>query len=166
MPLVSASSLIYGNARVVAVDSIGKARGAMPQAVKSFFKVNGEEITAHNRSFSSSIKAVASSVTLASGKSKRFYVRSPKAFSLSFSYVPGPSAMSVDGQGARDFLFSIATLDKNVLVEYLPEYTSDQDSFDYESVVSRVTGYSETLIRRDESNGCYYYNVSISFEGV
>jgi len=166
MALHTASSLIYGSSRIVATDSVGKASGATPQSVKSFFKVNGVEITAHNRSFSSSTQSVTKSMVLASGNSKRFYVRSPKSFSLSFTFLPGPGPMSVDGCAARDFLFSLAALDKNVLVEYLPDYTSDEDGFDYESVVARVSGYSESLLRRDEARRCYYYNVSISFEGL
>jgi hypothetical protein len=166
MALVAASAFIHSAASVDAIDSVDKAKGGAKQIPKSLFRANGRDITAHNRRFASESGSIAKNVALASGSSKRYYVRTPEKHTLNFTYLPGPSSMTIDGREGRDFLYSLATLDKNVLVEHLPDYTSDQSDFDYTSKMSRVVSYNESLLRRDENNGCYYYDVSITFEGL
>jgi hypothetical protein len=164
MTLLNASSFIYITSSVNALDSTARTRGMAHQTVKSFFKVNGQELSAHNREFSSSMNFVTKDQVLASGNSRRYIMRVPEKYTLTYKYLPGPSGMTVDGQGARDYMFNLANLGQNVTVEYLPDYTSDQDDFEYKSIRARIRSYSESLIRRDENNGCYYYNLSISFE--
>ena len=166
MELLHASSYIYAACNVDVMDSTAKAAGGAKQSVKSFFKVNGRELTAHNRTFSMSANLLAADISLASGNKRRYYKRTPETYSVSYTYLPGPSGMTVDGDQARDYLYDVATLDKNVLIERLPDYTSDQSDFSYKSTLARVVSYSETLIRRDNVNGCYYYDVSIEFEGL
>ena len=160
------SSSIYANGSVNAIDSTFKAAGGSKQAVKSFFKVNGRELTAQNRTFSLNRNIIGKTINLASGNSKRYHMRTPEKFALSFTYLPGAGGMTVDGGEARDYMYSLIALDKNVLIEYLPDYTTSQSDFDYKTTMARVTGYSETLLRRDEFNRCYYYDVSIEFEGL
>jgi hypothetical protein len=164
MALLMASSSIYANASVNAIDSKFKAAGGAKQDIKSFFKINGRELTAQNRSFEMDSNVVGKTVTLASGNSKRYRLRAK--YSLSFTYLPSFASMTVDGNEARDYMYSLFTLDKNVLVEYLPDYTSSQSDFDFKTTMARVTSYSETLLRRDEFNRCYYYDLSIEFEGL
>jgi len=166
MALLMASSSIYANASVHAIDSKFKAAGGAKQDVKSFFKVNGRELTTQNRSFEMGSNIIGKTVTLASGNSKRYRLRAPEKYSLSFTYLPSFAGMTVDGNEARDYMYSLFALDKNVLVEYLPDYTSSQSDFDYKTTLARIVSYSETLLRRDEFNRCYYYDLSIEFEGL
>ena len=58
MTLLNASSFIYITSSVNALDSTARTRGMAHQTVKSFFKVNGQELSAHNREFSSSMNFV------------------------------------------------------------------------------------------------------------
>jgi len=166
MALLMASSSIYANASVNVIDSNFKAAGGAKQAIKSFFKINGRELTAQNRSFDMGSNVVGKTITLASGNSKRYRVGVPEKYSLSFTYLPSFASMTIDGNEARDYMYSLFTLDKNVLVEYLPNYTSSQSDFDYKTTLARIVSYSETLLRRDEFNRCYYYDVSIELEGL
>ena len=166
MALLMASSSIYTNSSVNAIDSTFKAAGGAKQVVKSFFKVNGRDLTAQNRSFDMSSNIIGKTLTLASGNSKRYRLRAPDKYSLSFTYLPNFASMTIDGNEARDYLYSLFALDKNVLIEYLPDYTSSQSDFDYRTTLARIMGYSETLIRRDEHNRCYYYDVSVEFEAL
>ena len=166
MAVLKSSSTIYGNSLVGALDSITKAAGGGKQDLKSFFKVNGRELTAQNRTLAVNKNILGQNIALASGKMKRYNLRSPDKYSLSFTYLPGSSSMTVDGNEARDYMYSLASLDRNVSIEYLPNYTSSQTDFDYKTTMARVTSYSETLLRRDEGNRCYYYDVSIEFEGL
>ena len=166
MALLMASSSIYANASVNVIDSNFKAAGGAKQDIKSFFKINGRELTAQNRSFDMGSNVVGKTITLASGNSKRYRVGVPEKYSLSFTYLPSFASMTIDGNEARDYMYSLFTLDKNVLVEYLPNYTSSQSDFDYKTALARIVSYSETLLRRDEFNRCYYYDVSIELEGL
>ena len=166
MALLTASSAIYANGSVEAINTTAKAAGFSHQTVKSFFKVNGRELTAQNRKFSMSVDVIGNTLTLSSGSSKRYHIGTPETYSLSYTYLPGPYSATVDGKEARDYMYSIASLDKNVLIEYLPDYTSDQTDFAYKTTLARMTKYSETLIRRDVVGRCYYYDVSIEFEGL
>ena len=164
MTLLKGSAFIYASSNVEALDTESKGRGMAHQVPKSFFKVNGIELTAQNRKYKSDVRTKAKTVSLASGNSKRYYIRSPQTFSLTYSYLPGPDAMTVDGKAARDYLYTLASTGNNASIEYLPDYTSDQSDFDYKTARVIVKGYKETVIRRDEVNGCYYYNLSIQFE--
>jgi|TARA_B110001454_G_scaffold81065_1_gene78156 hypothetical protein len=164
MTLLKGSAFIYATSSVEALDSVSKARGMAHQVPKSFFKLNGRELTAQNRKYKAQVNTKAKTVRLASGNSRRYHIRSPQTFSLSYTYLPGPDAMTVDGKAARDYLYTIANEGRNASIEYLPDYTSDQSDFDYKTARVIVKGYKETVIRRDESNGCYYYTLSIQFE--
>tara|TARA_B110001454_G_scaffold219090_1_gene249852 strand:- start:974 stop:1474 length:501 start_codon:yes stop_codon:yes gene_type:complete len=166
MALLMASSSIYANASVNAIDSKFKAAGGAKQVVKSFFKINGRELTAQNRTFDMSSNIIGKTVTLASGNSKRYRLGAPERYSLSFTYLPSFASMTVDGYEARDYMYSLFALDKNVLIEYLPDYTASQSNFDYKTTLARMLSYSEILLRRDEFNRCYYYDVSIELEGL
>ena len=164
MTLLNGSAFIYSTGKVSAIDSTAKAAGRGHQTVKSFFKINGRELTAHNRQFSARANIITKDQVLASGNRRRHLVRTPTSFSLGFKYLPGPSGMTVDGQAGRDYMYTLASSGQNVTVEYLPDYTSDQDDFSYTSLRGRIKSYNETLLRRDEIGGCYYYDVNISFE--
>jgi hypothetical protein len=164
MTLLKGSAFIYATSNVEALDSVSKARGMAHQVPKSFFKLNGRELTAQNRQYKSTVNTKSKTVVLASGNSRRYHIRSPRIFSLSYTYLPGPDAMTVDGKAARDYLYTIAGTGKNASIEYLPDYTADQSDFDYKTARVVVKGYKESIIRRDEVGGCYYYNLSIQFE--
>jgi hypothetical protein len=166
MAVLMASSSIYANASVNAIDSKFKAAGGSKQVVKSFFKINGRELTAQNRTFEMGSNIIGKTVTLASGNSKRYRIGVPEKYSLSFKYLPSFASMTVDGYEARDYMYSLFALDKNVLIEYLPDYTASQSDFDYKTTLARIMSYSEILLRRDEFNRCYYYDVSIELEGL
>tara|TARA_B100000809_G_scaffold94301_1_gene92924 strand:- start:305 stop:805 length:501 start_codon:yes stop_codon:yes gene_type:complete len=164
MTLLKGSAFIYATSSVEALESSAKARGMAHQVPKSFFKLNGRELTAQNRRYQSTVNTKSKTVVLASGNSRRYYIRSPRTFSLNYTYLPGPDAMTVDGKAARDYLYTIASTGNNASIEYLPDYTSDQSDFDYKTARVIVKGYKESVIRRDEGNGCYYYDLSIQFE--
>lgn len=164
MTLLKGSAFIYATSSVEALDSFSKAKGMAHQVPKSFFKLNGRELTAQNRKYQSNVNTKAKTIVLASGNSRRYHIRSPQIFSLTYTYLPGPDAMTVDGKAARDYLYTVASTGNNASIEYLPDYTSDQSDFDYKTARVIVKGYKESVLRRDEDNGCYYYNLSIQFE--
>ncbi len=125
----------------------------------SLFSIDGTEITEHNRKFTNSPIINASPVELDAGINKRYIKKNKESYSLSFYYLPNASNKSVDGRAARDFLKSVALTPgkKNIKIKLSP-VDPIQDIYVY------VTGYSETLIKREVDNECAYYDVSINFE--
>jgi hypothetical protein len=169
MAVLKGSAFIYTVGNVIVrgssnIHNIAKAAQTIPHPAKSFFKLNGRELTAQNRKYKSDIRTKAKTTVLASGNRRRYYLRSPQTFSFTYTYLPGPAGMTVDGNEARDYLYTIASTGSNASIEYLPDYTSDQSDFVYKTARVLVKGYKETVLRRDEGNGCYYYNLSIQFE--
>ena len=58
MTLLNGSAFIYATSSVEALDSFSKAKGMAHQVPKSFFKVNGRELTAQNRTYKADINII------------------------------------------------------------------------------------------------------------
>lgn len=126
-------------------------------SISNLMTINGTEVTEHNRKFSMSEQISANEVDLASGHRRRYYTTNKKQFSLTWSYLPDLVAKTVDNRSARNFLFGIVNTSAfaTVGIELEPgagftEYNCYVDS------------YSESLIRRDLTTGCTYYDVSLT----
>jgi hypothetical protein len=125
----------------------------------SLFSINGTEITEHNRRYSGGQTINAADVELDSGINKRYIKKNKENFSVSFSYLPNAANKSVDGRAARDYLKGIAEAPgkKTVLIKLSPVDP-------IRTLMSYVTSYNETLIKREVDQECAYYDVTISFE--
>ena len=125
--------------------------------IANLLSINSTELTAHGRKISVSEQISANDIDLASGHRRRFYTTNKKQFSLSWSYLPSLSNKTVDSSAARDFLFGIANTSNHVsvAVQLDPNGTFEQYN-------CYVDSYSETLIRRDLTTACSYYDVSMT----
>lgn len=119
-------------------------------------KINGNEITEHNRKISSSVEQSGSDVELARGVIKRYVKRNKKTFSISWSYLPTLDEKTVDGRKGRDFILNVSRQKSSVELKIKLD---PQD--DYKTYTCFINSYSEKLIRRDIQDGCAYYDVSI-----
>ena len=126
-------------------------------SISNILTINNTEVTEHNRKLSIAEQISANDIDLASGHRRRFFTNNKKQFSLSWSYLPDLSTKTVDTRVGRNFLFGIANTSNYVSlkIELEPgagftEYSCYLDS------------YSESLIRRDLSTGCTYYDVSLT----
>lgn len=128
-------------------------------SIVKLLSINGTEITEHNRKFSKSETIASDPVSLDTGKNKRYIKKNKQTFSINFSYLPNASSKTVDARAGRDFLKTLATLraKATVLIQLDPLIEAKTYSM-------YVTSYSETLIKRDVTNECDYYDVSISLE--
>lgn len=118
--------------------------------------INGNEITEHNRKFSSTVEQAGSDVELSRGKIRRYIRKNKRTFSLNFTYLPNNTDKTVDGRRGRDYLASIANTRGTVTVSIK---ISPEDG--WETYTCFVNSFSETLVRRDIGSSCAYYDLSI-----
>jgi len=128
-------------------------------SIVKLLSLDGVEITEHSRKYSGSESIAASDVELDSGINKRYIKKNKKSLSLSFSYLPSLAIHTVDARVGRNYLQTLANKRGKVAVyiQLGPEESPQQ----YDAY---VTSYSETLIKRDVSTQCAYYDVSIALE--
>jgi hypothetical protein len=118
--------------------------------------INGNEITEHNRKFSSIVEQAGSDVELSRGRVRRYIRKNKRVFTLNFTYLPNNTDHTVDGRRGRDYLSSIANTRGTVTVAIM---ISPQDGL--KTYNCFVNSYTETLVRRDIKTACAYYDVSI-----
>ncbi len=126
-------------------------------SIANLLSINNTELTAHNRKVAITEQISANDIDLASGHRRRFYTKNKKQFSLTWSYLPNLVNKTVDNRAARDFLFGIANTSNHVSVSVQLE-----PSGSFQQYNCYVDSYSESLIRRDLSTGCIYYDVSMT----
>ena len=126
-------------------------------SIQKLLTINSTEITEHNRKITVNEEIAAQDVDLASGHRRRFYSRNKRKFDISWSYLPSLQAQTVDGRVGRDFLNNIANSSASVAVGIELEPNGGLTSYD-----CYIDSYSETLIRREYSTQCAYYDVSLT----
>lgn len=125
--------------------------------IQKLLTINSTEITEHNRKITVNEEIAAQDIDLASGHRRRFYSRNKRKFDISWSYLPNLQAQTVDGRVGRDFLNNIANSSASATVGIELEPNGGLTSYD-----CYIDSYSETLIRREYSTQCAYYDVSLS----
>lgn len=128
-------------------------------SIIKLLSLDGVEITEQGRKYSGSESIAASDVELDLGINKRYIKQNKKISNISFTYLPNSSTKTIDNRAARDYLKTIANKRGKVLVNI--KLSPNKETEEY---YAYVTNYSENLIRRDLSNQCSYYDLSINFE--
>lgn len=122
-------------------------------------KLNGFEITEHGRKFDGGTAISVNDIELMNGNKKRYIRNNKNIYNFNFSYLPSLQTHTIDGRRGRDYLYSIATAPASVSlsIQLSPEKP-------FYTTTAYVESYSETLIRRDLTTQCSYYDVTISFK--
>ena len=71
-------------------------------------KLNGFEITEHNRKFDGGTAISANDIELINGDKKRYIRNNKSLYNFNFTYLPSLQTHTVDGRRGRDYLYSIA----------------------------------------------------------
>ena len=126
-------------------------------SIVNLILINGNEITEHNRTFESSELLSVNDIDLASGHKRRFYKDNKKEFSFSWSYLPSLQSKTVDNRKGQIYLETLGNIRGTVTVaiQTVPDGQ-------YDEYTCYVDSYSKTLIRRDFSTQCSYYDVSLT----
>lgn len=80
---------------------------------------------------------------LAGGKMRRYSVGYKRRFSLSWEYLPGPDAATVDGKAGRDTLQALVVANTSTLTFNYRDANDDDVSF-----TVFIDSYSEELLKR------------------
>ncbi len=126
-------------------------------SIQHIVTFNGNEITEHNRKLVIAEQLSVSDVELSNGNRRRFYRNNKKTFTLNWSYLPSLETQTVDSRKGQIFLSNLANTTSNVLITIQTEPGGP-----YDSIYCFIDSYDETLLRRDFSTQCSYYDVSMT----
>lgn len=124
-----------------------------------YLSLNSTELTVGASVFSSDTILNVSDIETDSGRIKRYFQKSKKAISVSYSYIASSEEKTVDGRKGRDFIFNLAMNSPKVLVAYKDNPTENQNQF-----YGYISNYTESIIRRDIITQCIYYSISFQIE--
>ena len=127
--------------------------------LNSLIKINGTEITEHNRTFSGSLVFNNNDIELASGNIRRFYKPKKNSFNFSWSYLPNKASQTVDELSGRDFLRNLVDAGTVVVLSIQGD---EKDIFNNYNCL--ITGYSENMLKNILQSQCRYYDVNLSME--
>jgi hypothetical protein len=123
----------------------------------SLLTINGTAVTEHGRKISLTEEISANDIELASGLRRRFYSTNKKQFSVTWSYLPDLQSKTLDAKPGRNFLLALANTSAVALVSIALE--PGQTPVEYSCYLD---SYSESLLRKDLSTKCSYYDVSLT----
>jgi len=129
--------------------------------IVSFLSLNNQEITEQGRQINDVININASEVELDSGSKRRYYRSIKRTFSFQWDYLPSLSSKTIDNRKGRDYLKSLTAIANKIPMKI--KITADENA---ETIDVYLQSYSESLIRREISQGCDYYRVNMVFEEV
>lgn len=136
--------------------------------IRTLLLIDNKPITNHNRTFEESINLKYIENKNWNNKKLRFYKNQTnagkKTFNITWKFLPNFREKTVDYKYGRDFLKQIAS-DPDVHTITIINQDETGGSAYTETVYNVfITNYSETLIRRDLSDGVYYFDCSMSLE--
>ena len=127
--------------------------------LNSLIKINGTEITEHNRTFSGSMIFNNNDVELASGNMRRFYKLKKNSFNFSWLYLPNKASQTVDELSGRDFLRGLVDAGAVVVLSI----QGDEKNI-YNNYNCLITSYSENMLKNVLQSQCRYYDVDLTME--
>jgi len=138
--------------------------------IRTFLLLDDKPLTNHNRKFDVSVDPVFTENINWNNKKSRYYKSSARparrTFSLSWTYVPNTQTHTVDGKRGRDYIKEIAGKPQHHVLKVINLDENGNTPPTETSYNVLVKDYSETLIRRDLSEGVYFWDCSISLEEV
>lgn len=128
-------------------------------SLPNFISLGGVELTDQGRTFASAKDERSTSVQLASGLTKKYFMGNIKnTFSLSWTWLPGLTSLTFDGKGGRDSIKTLVDMrDVHTLIVRSPVGSSATYTVWIES-------YSETILRRDARGNTIWYEVQMELK--
>lgn len=138
-----------------------------PGVILSMIDLDGKPLTAQGRQFSSSFGSKHIEKKNWNNSKSRYYKSSSagkQTFKISWEWLPSDKEQTIDKRFARNFLKDKAD-DPDVHTLKIYSYgTNPQSVFSENTYNVFITSYSESLIRRDLSNGVYFWKCDIELE--
>lgn len=138
--------------------------------IRTLVLIDGKPITNHNRLISQNISLSVVDNSNWNAQRGRYYKKSSKAgreqFNLSWRFLPNFREKTVDQGYARDYLASIASDPDVHTLKIINQDESGTTPYTEESYTVFVRSYDESLVRRDLSDGVYYFDCQLALEEV
>ena len=141
-----------------------------PGSIVSLLLLDGQPLTAQNRQYSNSNKPVYVEKKNWNATKSRYYKNKDKSgrmnFKLSWDWLPSEREDTVDKRFARNFIKE-KSIDPDMHTLTVLSYGVDPEDILQETQYNVfITGYDESLIRRDLQSNIYFWNCSMDLEEV
>jgi hypothetical protein len=141
-----------------------------PGSIVSLLLLDGQPLTAQNRQYSNSNKPVYVEKKNWNATKSRYYKNKDKSgrmnFKLSWDWLPSEREDTVDKRFARNFIKE-KSIDPDMHTLTVLSYGVDPEDILQETHYNVfITGYDESLIRRDLQSNIYFWNCSMDLEEV
>lgn len=144
--------------------------GVDSSLIRTLVFIDGKPITNHNRIISQNLNLSIIDNMNWNAEKGRYYKKVSKAgreqFNFSWRFLPNFREKTVDLAYGRDFLASIASDPDTHILKIVNQDESGTTPYSEETYTVFVRSYDETLIRRDLSDGVYYFDCQLSLEEV
>ena len=141
-----------------------------PGSIVSLLLLDGQPLTAQNRQYSNSNNPVYIEKKNWNASRSRYYKNKDKSgrmnFRLSWDWLPSEREDTIDKRFARNYIKDKST-DPDVHTLTVLSYGVDPEDILQETQYNVfITGYDESLIRRDLQSNTYFWNCSLDLEEV
>lgn len=141
-----------------------------PGSIVSLLLLDGQPLTAHNRKYSNSNNPIYVEKKNWNATKSRYYKNQSKSgrmsFKLSWDWLPSEREDTVDKRFARNFIKD-KSIDPDMHTLTVLSYGVDPEDILQETEYNVfITGYDESLIRRDLQSNTYFWNCSLDLEEV
>jgi hypothetical protein len=137
-------------------------------SIKTFLLIDNKPITNHNRKLDVSLSASYIENINWNNKKNRYYKSGSrsgrKTFSLSWNFLPNFMEKTVDTRHGRDYILSISEDPDVHILKIINQDENGLTPYTESTYNVFVRSYSETLIRRDISDGVYYFDCNLTLE--
>jgi len=141
-----------------------------PGSIVSLLLLDGQPLSAQNRKYSNSNKPIYVEKKNWNASKSRYYKNKDKSgrmsFKLSWDWLPSEREDTVDKRFARNFIKD-KSIDPDMHTLTVLSYGVDPEDILQETQYNVfITGYDESLIRRDLQSNIYFWNCSLDLEEV
>jgi hypothetical protein len=141
-----------------------------PGSIVSLLLLDGQPLTAQNRKYTNSNKPIYVEKKNWNAAKSRYYKNKDKSgrmsFKLSWDWLPSEREDTIDKRFARNFIKD-KSIDPDVHTLTILSYGINPEDILQETEYNVfITGYDESLIRRDLQSNIYFWNCSLDLEEV
>lgn len=138
------------------------------ESIRTMLLIDNKPLTEHNRTLDSSIIQSLNENTNWSSRRSRYYRSSSgrKTFNINWRMVPNNRRRTADLKFGRDFINSIGSDPDSHTLKVINLDSNNTTPYTEEEYTVIVKSYSESLIRRDETDNSYWWDCNLTLEEV
>lgn len=146
------------------------ANGVDTGLIRTLVYIDGKPISNHNRSMTKSLVTSMIENENWNAETNRYYKRTSDSgreeIVVEWRFLPNQREKTADGGYGRDFLAQIAEDPDTHTIQFVNQDESGATPYTTESYDVFIKSYDEKLVRRDLSDGVYYFDCQLGLEQV